>query len=116
MPQTNEALPVLGRDSASEDRAQAAKLNTLRDTNSQVLQQELDGRYWHSALCEQLARSGLFGRAGAHMLLAVARMPEVPNCDLGACRPADRANDPTFGPEQPQDCNFRGKWRKSAIF
>ena len=43
-------------------------------------------------LCERLARSGLFERDARHMLLAVARMPAVPNCDFGACGLAGRVN------------------------
>ena len=93
----------------------SVKKNTDRGTPTQYRYQ-VRGRHRHSDLCEQLARSGLFDRDARHMLLAVARMSAVPNCDFGACGLADRINTRLSDPSQPQDCNFGGKRRKSANF
>ena len=90
MTHTNRS-PGAGNAGASDDNVLSAKKNDVRGTTPHDRYQ-LQGRHQHSDLCEQLARSGLFDRDARHMLLAVARMSAVPNCDFGACGLVDRTN------------------------
>jgi hypothetical protein len=69
--------PCREQGAAKEVSDQEHAVTNLSPPSNQALRS--DGRYPHSDTCEELARSGLFDRETAHLLLAIARSPKLPS-------------------------------------